>query len=117
MHVSWMQGERPVWRLGCGPEVERGAGAGGHAHGSTMGAGDHRDGSVRGARVRLSGGQARIVMLVRGADESDAAHRGLSVVDVAVRQVPRLRLGALLWRSVTPADLVASAASVSGSSS
>jgi hypothetical protein len=108
VHVAWGQDERPVWLLGCVFEVrplegegegERAGGLEGRRLWRALGA----MGSVREPCVVLSGGQAEVSMLVRGADEADAAHCGLSIVDVAVSQVPGLRLGELVERSVTPA--------------
>lgn len=114
MHVSWWQDERPVWRLGCAFEVQRNGGPdAGRPEGSRLERVLAATGVVLAPSVALAGGQAQVTVLVRGADELDATHRGLSVVDVAVRQVPRLRLGELVNRSVTRAS-APSALAVSG---
>jgi hypothetical protein len=63
-------------------------------------------GTARAPRVRLDGGQAQMVLLVRADDELDASYRGLSTVDVAAAQVPGLTLGEL--RSVAATSAVAS---------
>lgn len=113
MYMSWMHDGRALWRLGCAFEVERWAGEqAGRPEGGRLERVLAATGAVRG--LRAGGGRGQLVMLVRGAEEADAANRGLAVVDVAVRQLPRLRLGDLLRRLVTSA---ASAPPVPGSSS
>lgn len=115
MYVPWWQDERPMWRLGCAFEVQPGVGEqAGKPEGRRLECVLAATGAVREPRVRLAGGQAQMAMFVRGADEVDAAHRGLSVVDVAVRQVPRLRFGALLSRSVMSAVPTASPSAAEG---
>lgn len=107
MYVAWEQDERPVWRLICVFKVQDNSGEQvGRLESRRLERVLAATGTVRGTRVLLEAGRAAVTLLVRGADEVEAAHRGLSIVDVAVRQVTRLRLGELVERRVTPAPLV-----------
>lgn len=57
-------------------------------------------GRVRAPRVRLSGGAATVVCVVKGVDDLEAAYVALAYVDSAVAQVRGLDLGDLTHRSV-----------------
>lgn len=104
MHMAWWQDERPVWQIRCVFDVL--CDSAGHA--GALGC--HRleqaiaaTGVVREPRVRLRGGQAHLVLLVRGENRPDASYRGLSAVDVAAAQVPGLEFGELRGLLARPA--------------
>lgn len=104
VYVAWWLDGRPVWRFRCEFELVR------DADGSLGKDECHRleravaaTGSARWPRVTLTRGRIELELLVRAVDEMAAAYSGLSVVDVAVSQVPEVTLGELLSRSATPA--------------
>lgn len=59
-------------------------------------------GKTRWVRVRFTGGEVQVVMLVKGADDVDATVAALAVLDSGVRQVPGLALGELLAHGARP---------------
>lgn len=100
VYVSWLRDDRPIWLVrGLFEVVTDGDLSGGKADAHELCQLIARTGMVRGPRVDLAGGRAQVTLLVRGADGDDATYRALGIVDVAVRQVPHLKLGELLWRS------------------
>lgn len=104
MYVSWWRDDRPVWRLGCAFQVQRNSGPDAdEPEGRRLERVLAATGVVRAPQVRLDGGQAQMVLLVRAEDELDASYRGLSTVDVAAAQVPGLTLGALRALAAVPA--------------
>lgn len=103
MHVAWSQDRRPVWRVRCVFDVVRGGGElTAELGGARLKESIAAAGTARAPRVRLDGGQALMVLLVRAEDELDASYRGLPTVDVAAAQVPGLTLGALRALAATP---------------
>lgn len=105
MHLPWLQDERPVWRVRCAFDLVRSQGARAGDSGSRR---LEREiaatGTVRRPRVRVIEGRAVLTLLVRGTDEVEASHRGLSAVDVATAQVPGLTLGELRGLTATLAS-------------
>ncbi len=101
MHVGWSADERPRWRVEAvfdliGAEPGR------------PGPGEAIDlermlaatGKVRAPRVVLRRGRLELGLTLKAEDDLAAAVAGLTILDVAVRQVPLVRLGELIARSV-----------------
>jgi hypothetical protein len=102
LYVQWSRDERPIWQFRSVFDVVRDPeDPPGKLESRQLERMIAATGVGRAPRVRLGGGQAQVAMLVRGDDDVDAFHLGLSVLGVAAAQVPRLRLGELRWRSAT----------------
>jgi hypothetical protein len=94
MHLGWSLDERPRWAVALVFQVL------GDSPGRP---GAHRledaiavTGKARVPGVRFGGGEVRVTVLVKGADDVEATAAALAVLDSAVRQVPGVVLGDLL---------------------
>jgi len=100
MHLGWSLDERPRWAVALvfqvlGPSPGR---PGAHRLEDAIVA----TGKARLPGVRFGGGEIRVTLVVKGADDVDATATALAVVDSAVHQVPGLALGDLLSHAARP---------------
>jgi len=103
VYVAWRLDWRPVWRVRVDFEVRQDGGESpGKQAARQLEQAIAATGSARWPRVALRGGRLEVDLLVRAVDDMAAVYTGLSVVDVAVAQVPDVELGELLFRSAGP---------------
>jgi hypothetical protein len=103
VYVSWLVDERPAWRVRLRYAVEQDGFRPGRPEARGLADAIAATGRARGPAVRFGGGEADVVLTVKGVDDVEASFAALAIVDSAARDVACAALGELLGRAAVPA--------------